>query len=86
MPQISFFFGITIYVQFLDHNPPHIHAIYSGYKAAYRIDTSEMTAGNMTPRADKLIREWIELRRSELIKVWELASKGQQLFPIPPLE
>ena len=86
MPQISFFFGITIYVQFLDHNPPHIHAIYNACKASYRIDTAEMTAGKMTPRADRLIREWIELRRSELMKVWELASKGQQVFPVPPLE
>lgn len=86
MPQISFFFGISIYVQFMDHNPPHIHAIYNANKASYRIDNAEMIAGKMTPRAHRLIQEWIQLRNDELLKVWELASKGHQVFPIAPLE
>ena len=47
MPQISHFFGISIYVQFDDHNPPHIHAPYASYKASYDIRKVEILAGKM---------------------------------------
>jgi hypothetical protein len=40
----------------------------------------------MPNKADKLMREWIELRRSELNEVWDLAKAGKQVFPLLPLE
>ena len=86
MPQICYFYGITIYIQFLDHNPPHIHCAYQGYKGQYEIATGDLLAGRMPNKADKLIREWIELRRVELNEVWELAKAGKQVFPLLPLE
>lgn len=79
------FFGISIYVQFMDHNPPHIHAIYNAYKASYEIASGQIIAGKMSKRADKLIREWVGLRQAELKAVWDLAKDGKQVFPIPPL-
>ena len=33
MPTLSIFFGIVIYIYWSDHNPPHIHARYSGEEA-----------------------------------------------------
>ncbi|MBF0359377.1 MAG: DUF4160 domain-containing protein [Oligoflexia bacterium] len=42
MTQISYFYGITIYIQFLDHNPPHIHAIYQSSKAQYSINDEKI--------------------------------------------
>ncbi|HHE55453.1 MAG TPA: DUF4160 domain-containing protein, partial [Caldithrix abyssi] len=33
MPEISRFFGIVIYIFYLDHNPPHFHAKYNEYEA-----------------------------------------------------
>jgi hypothetical protein len=70
----------------MDHNPPHIHAIYNACKASYEIGTGEIIAGKMSPRADRLIREWISLRKVDLNAVWDLASVGKQVFPIQPLE
>ena len=32
MPEISRFYGIIIRMYFVDHNPPHFHAEYQGYK------------------------------------------------------
>lgn len=32
MPQISFFYGIYIWMNYVDHNPPHFHAWYGDYK------------------------------------------------------
>ena len=86
MPQISYFYGISIYIQFMDHNPPHIHAIYNGYKASYGIDDAKIIAGKMPKKADALIAEWILLRKQDLLQVWKLAKNGNQVFPISPLE
>lgn len=33
MPQICFFYGIYIWMNFSDHQPPHFHAWYGDYKA-----------------------------------------------------
>ena len=33
MPEISRFYGIIIRMYFQDHNPPHYHAEYQGFKA-----------------------------------------------------
>ena len=86
MPQISYFYGITIYIQHLDHNPPHIHAVYQGSKGQYSIAEARILRGKMPPQADRLIREWIRIRQKELIKDWELASTGNPVYPILPLE
>ena len=86
MPQICYFYGITIYIQFLDHNPPHIHAVYQGFKGQYEIHSAKLLAGKMPNRAHRLIQEWIELRREDLNKVWSLAKEGKQIYPLLPLE
>lgn len=82
----SYFYGISIYVQFLDHNPPHIHAIYQSFKGQYAIDTGELMAGKMPNKAHALIQEWIKVRRESLNQVWDLAKQGKQVFPVQPLE
>lgn len=69
MPQISYFLGISIYVQFYDHNPPHIHAVYNAYKATYSINNGKILAGEMSPKAHRLIQEWIKTRKDDLMKV-----------------
>ena len=38
MPLISEFFGISIYMYYEDHNPPHFHAIYNENKALIVIE------------------------------------------------
>ena len=37
MPQISFFYGIYIWMNFSDHQPPHFHVWYGDYKAIVNI-------------------------------------------------
>ena len=41
MPEISLFCGIRITMFYSDHNPPHFHAEYGGYKALVDIQHSE---------------------------------------------
>lgn len=41
MPVVAEFFGINIYLRFLDHNPPHFHAKY-GNQEVGEIGTLEV--------------------------------------------
>jgi hypothetical protein len=86
MPQISYFYGIIVYIQFMDHNPPHIHVAYQSFKAQYSIHEAKILRGKMPNKADQLIREWMELRKSELLIDWDLAKEGKPVYPISPLE
>lgn len=37
MPEISNFYGITIYMYVSEHNPPYFHVAYQGFKAIITI-------------------------------------------------
>lgn len=85
MPIISKFFGIIVYLYWKDHAPPHFHAKYGDEEIIVDIKSGEIR-GNMSNRALKMIQEWRELNRSDLLKDWELAEQKKALFPIKPLE
>jgi hypothetical protein len=86
MPQICYFYGITVYIQFLDHNPPHIHVIYQSCKAQYSILEAKLLRGQMPVKANQLICEWIKLRQKELMIDWDLAKEGKPVYSVSPLE
>ena len=86
MPQISYFFGIIIKMYFKDHNPPHFHAEYQGYKAEYNIVTLELLVGEMPRRPHALIIEWASIHRAELLENWARTQTPESLNPIPPLD
>ena len=86
MPRISYFLGISIYMYFKDHNPPHFHAMYGDYGAMVAIDSGEVIAGKLPPRVASLVKEWTELHRGELEKNWQMAITEEVLQPIAPLE
>ena len=85
MPTISEFFGITIALRFLDHNPPHFHARYQQDKVLIEIENGKVK-GEMSERALRLVLECLNLHREELRKAWEQASNGQEPNKIEPLK
>lgn len=86
MPRISSFFGIVIEMYFKDHPPPHFHALYSGEKAKIDIATGEVLRGSLSPRTLGLVREWLELHRSELELNFERVANEEQPDRIEPLK
>lgn len=84
MPEICRFYGIIIKMFFKpkEHEPSHIHAIYGEHVGIFNIQTSEMTEGDLPPRAKALVSEWIEKYRSELLKMWD----SQNIIKLPPIE
>lgn len=84
MPTLSRFYGIVIFMNFNDHNPPHFHARYQEQEVTVTIEAG-LVQGKMSRRALEMIFEWSEKYRGELLENWELARSRKPLKPIPPL-
>jgi len=88
MPIVSMFYGIIVYMYFLDtkqHHAPHIHVDYQGQEAVVSIPSGEVLDGAIPPNKLRLVQAWIEIHQDELIADWTLASKGESIFRIEPL-
>jgi hypothetical protein len=85
MPRISEFYGIVIEMFFSDHPPPHFHARYAGDEALIVIATGEVFAGSLPPRALRLVRDWLQEHRDELMANWDRARAQQPTESIEPL-
>jgi hypothetical protein len=67
VPEISRFLGIIIAMYYRDHRPPHFHAIYGDYEVVVDIENG-VIAGRFPRRAVRLVLEWYELHREELME------------------
>jgi uncharacterized protein DUF4160 len=85
MPLLSAFYGISVYMYWDDHNPPHYHAFYGEYEAWIVIANASVLRGLLPPRALRLIRTWHMLHKIELIAAWGRAEASQALGTIDPL-
>jgi len=83
MPEVTRFFGVVVKIFFRgEHNPPHIHAVYGEYNGLFEIATMEMFEGDLSNRVQKLVKEWGEPYKDDLMRMWET----KQLKKLPPLE
>ena len=85
MPTISAFYGILIRMYFDDHPPPHFHARYGEHKARFAIATGELLDGDLPARAERLVREWASLHRSELEENFRRCERRVPLTQVEPL-
>lgn len=88
MPAISMFYGLIVYMYFLDntqHKLPHIHVRYQNYEVIVSIPDGEILEGCIPPAKMKLLQAWIELHKDELVADWELAVAGENPYKIEPL-
>jgi hypothetical protein len=88
MPRISSFYGITIWMYHdeIHHlGRPHFHARYGGDEASVDIESVVVIAGELPPRALRLVAEWAIAHQAELRENWARARGHQPLEPIDPL-
>jgi hypothetical protein len=85
MPEISRFLGIVIGMFYSEHGVRHFHAVNGEQEVTIEIE-SKVVRGAFPPRALRLVLEWAELYRAELLENWGLARQGQPLLRIAPLE
>ena len=60
-----------MYFQQSEHNPPHVHVVYSGYIAEFNIRTGQVLEGKLPLKQKIMVRTWLKLRSAELLKIWE---------------
>ena len=85
MPEVSYFLGITIFMNFKEHNPPHFHAKYNGYKGIFTLESLKYSTGNLPPRIIGLVTEWAELHKEELLDNWNNLKETGNYKKIKPL-
>jgi hypothetical protein len=59
--------------------------VYGGHEVSVEVETGRIH-GQFPPRALKLVIEWRDLHKAELLENWALAKTGQPLKSIAPLE
>ena len=86
VPRLSEFYGIVIYMYFVDHSPPHFHAIYAEHEALVRINNGSTVRGTLPTTAMRLVEQWRTLHQHELTANWTLAQEPAALSTIEPLQ
>ena len=88
MSIFSQFYVIIISMYFNDtdrHHLPHIHVQYAEYRCSVDFD-GNILSGTIPNKQKKLIVAWIELRKEELITLWNMLQSGNGTFTIEPLK
>lgn len=82
-PTVSQFYGISVIVALKqkEHNPPHIHAFYSGDEALFLISNGELYKGDFPSGGRRLVKQFILKYKKELMEMWE-TGKYKKLPPI----
>lgn len=86
MPRISSFYGIEIFMYAGDHMPPHFHASYAEFSAAFSISNLGILSGKLPPKAIALVVEWASLHEQELMNNWDRLTKIEKPNQIEPLK
>ena len=59
---------------FREHGKPHFHALYGEHNGVFDIQTLEMIEGDLSTRAQGMIKEWATQYQTDLLRMWE--SRG----------
>lgn len=78
MPCLGIFFGISFYMYFRDHAPPHVHAEYQADEAEIDIATAEFLEGNLPPAAARRAKSWVRDHHEMLIATWNQMNPSQE--------
>jgi Domain of unknown function (DUF4160) len=68
-----------------EHEPPHFHANYQGFRSVWSIEDCNIIVGELPPRIERLVKQWAELYRENLITNWERCKNNEQPLKIPSL-
>lgn len=69
-----------------DHPPAHVHAVYAGRHATFRINPVGMLSGHLPGRAERMVSDWMAMHQHELGDNWNRAREHRQLNHVEPLD
>lgn len=84
MPEISRFHGIVIAMYYDEHGRPHFHARSGEHEVSIELE-GLVVRGEFPGASLRLVLDWAELHRAELLANWDRARRGLALVPIAPL-
>ena len=67
------------------HHLPHIHVQYAEYRCTFDFNGNVLSV-NIPNKQRKLVEAWIELRKEELIALWNILQDGNNGFSIDPIK
>jgi hypothetical protein len=79
MPRIAYFLGITVTMYYNDHQQPHVHVRYQGFRARVSIGDGQVMDGRLPVAVARVVREWVNLRRDQLTQNWHAARDEEPL-------
>ena len=82
MPVVARFYGISIKMYFREHGVPHFHAIYGEFNGVFSLEPLEIMEGDLPRRAERLVLEWAQHYRADLLEMW----RTQEFRQLPGLE
>lgn len=85
MPELCRFYGIVIFMNPNDHNPPHFHARQGNITVSVTINDFNIE-GRMSARDRRRVLEWAYLHQDELLLAWDRIRRGDSPGRIAPLE
>ena len=85
VPEISRFYGIIIRMLANEHAPPHFQARYGDVEASVSIGDGVVTE-QLPARARRLVLEWRDRHKDELLANWERLRAGKAPRSIAPLD
>jgi hypothetical protein len=84
VPRISSFYGVDIWMYHDEHGVPHFHANYAEHWASVEIERIRILEGHLPARQMRLVTQWAQLHKEELLDNW--LNRGQGPFtPVAPL-
>jgi hypothetical protein len=86
MPEVSRFYGISIFLYPREHPPAHFHALYGDNEAVFDIATLRVLQGSLPNRAHGLVLDWASQHRDELAAAWGNLRAGKAPGKISPLQ
>jgi len=86
MPTIAYFLGVAVRMFFNDHDPPHFHVRYQGYRARILITSGEIVDGRLPPTVVRLVKEMDGFAARALMRNWVAARSDGQLERIGGLD
>lgn len=57
---MAYFLGIAVRMFFNDHDPPHFHVRYQGFRARVLIVDGEIIDGRLPPTVARVRKEWTD--------------------------
>ena len=82
MPVIARFYGILVKMYFKEHGVAHFHELYGEFNAVFNVETLEMIEGDLAARAQRMVVDWAQAYRKELLDMW----RTEQFRQLPGLE